>query len=81
MGAERIIDVRREASSRWWIFLITGVAWIWLSVVVLQFDLRSVSAIGVLAGDFVARTMDTRMLTRVAGAAFIAIGLWTFATA
>lgn len=50
MGAERIIDVRREASSRWWIFLITGVAWIWLSVVVLQFDLRSVSAIGVLAG-------------------------------
>src|SRR5689334_4148191 len=39
------------------------------------------SAIGVLAGDVVARTIDTRMLSRVAGAAFIAIGIWTLARA
>ena len=34
-------------------------------------------AIGVLAGDVVARSIDTRLLTRIAGAAFIVIGLWT----
>ena len=39
------------------------------------------SAIGVLAGDLVSRTVDTRTLTRFAGAAFVAIGIWTFARA
>jgi len=39
------------------------------------------SAIGVLAGDVVARTMDTRLLTRIAGVAFIAIGALTLARA
>ena len=35
------------------------------------------SGIGVLAGDFVASHVDVRTLSRVAGVAFIAIGLWT----
>jgi putative Ca2+/H+ antiporter (TMEM165/GDT1 family) len=39
------------------------------------------AAIGVLAGDVVARYVDVRMLTRVAGVAFVAIGLWTFVRA
>ncbi|HPF25096.1 MAG TPA: TMEM165/GDT1 family protein [Steroidobacteraceae bacterium] len=39
------------------------------------------SAIGVLAGAWVARYIDTRYLTMIAGAGFIAIGLWTLWTA
>ena len=34
-------------------------------------------AIGVLAGSFVAQHLDTRLLTRSAGIAFILIGAWT----
>lgn len=39
------------------------------------------SGIGVLAGDLVSRTIDARTLSRVAGAGFIAIGIWTLARA
>lgn len=39
------------------------------------------SALGVLAGDLVARYVDGRTLARVAGVGFIAIGAWTLATA
>jgi len=39
------------------------------------------SAIGVMAGDFVSRAVDPRTLSRVAGAGFIAIGVWTLASA
>ena len=36
------------------------------------------AAIGVLAGDVVSRYVDVRVLTRIAGAAFVVIGVWTF---
>jgi putative Ca2+/H+ antiporter (TMEM165/GDT1 family) len=39
------------------------------------------AAIGVMAGDLVARYLDVRTLTRVAGVAFVAIGIWTFVKA
>jgi putative Ca2+/H+ antiporter (TMEM165/GDT1 family) len=35
----------------------------------------------VLAGEFISAHVDMRTLTRVAGAAFIAIGIWTFVEA
>ena len=35
------------------------------------------SAIGVLAGGWVAKYVDTRYLTLIAGVGFIAIGVWT----
>jgi putative Ca2+/H+ antiporter (TMEM165/GDT1 family) len=34
-----------------------------------------------LAGDLVARYVDVRVLTKVAGGAFIAIGVWTIVKA
>jgi uncharacterized membrane protein HdeD (DUF308 family) len=43
-------ELRWEMSKRWWLFLITGTLWILFSLMVLQFDLRSVGAIGYLAG-------------------------------
>jgi uncharacterized membrane protein HdeD (DUF308 family) len=45
-----IREFRREMAERWWLFLITGTLWILFSLMVLQFDLRSVTAIGLLAG-------------------------------
>jgi len=39
------------------------------------------SALGVLAGDLVARYVDGRTLSRVAGVGFIAIGAWTLVKA
>ena len=39
------------------------------------------SGIGVLAGDLVSRTMDPRTLTRIAGALFVVVGVWTIAQA
>lgn len=39
------------------------------------------SLIGVVAGSFVAEHVDERLLARLAGAAFVAVGLWTIARA
>lgn len=39
------------------------------------------SAIGVLAGGFIAEHVDERILRYVAGAGFIAIGVWTLVRA
>ncbi len=39
------------------------------------------SAIGVLAGSLVSRHISTKVLSWIAGAGFIAIGIWTIARA
>jgi uncharacterized membrane protein HdeD (DUF308 family) len=41
---------REEASDLWWVFLITGIIWLWASIVVLRFDNRSITAVGVILG-------------------------------
>jgi putative Ca2+/H+ antiporter (TMEM165/GDT1 family) len=56
----------RSPGARWTVFAASAVA------------LVLASAIGVLAGDLVARSIDASTLQRVAGIAFVAIGLWTF---
>jgi len=38
------------AASAWWLYLITGGAWLLFSVIVFRFDYRSVSAIAILFG-------------------------------
>ena len=39
-----------EATGLWWLWLITGAAWIIVSIVVLQFDQASVKTVGVIIG-------------------------------
>jgi uncharacterized membrane protein HdeD (DUF308 family) len=34
----------------WWLFLVTGVAWLLVSLIVLRFDVTSIAAVGVLLG-------------------------------
>jgi uncharacterized membrane protein HdeD (DUF308 family) len=41
---------REETSDYWWLFLITGIIWLWASIVVLRFDNRSITAVGVIIG-------------------------------
>jgi uncharacterized membrane protein HdeD (DUF308 family) len=40
----------REMAGYWWLALVAGIAWIVVSVVILQFDSASVTTIGVLVG-------------------------------
>ena len=42
--------VREEASGLWWVFLVIGIIWLWASLVVLRFDNRSITAVGVIMG-------------------------------
>lgn len=40
----------REATGYWWLWLLAGIAWIVISLVILQFDSASVTTVGVLIG-------------------------------
>lgn len=37
-------------SRRWWVFLLIGFAWLIIGAIVLRFDIRSVTTIGLLLG-------------------------------
>jgi putative Ca2+/H+ antiporter (TMEM165/GDT1 family) len=49
----------------------------WLIFAASSAALICAAALGVLAGGWVSRHVDTRMLSIVAGVGFIAIGAWT----
>ncbi len=40
----------KEATSFWWVFLVTGIFWLGVSIFVLQFDTTSITLISVLTG-------------------------------
>ena len=53
------MSVRARASVMpWWLFPVTGIAWLLISPIVLRFDVTSIAAVGVLLG----------VIFRVAGA-------------
>jgi len=43
-------EAAREITSVWWLWLVTGVAWIIASIVILQFNTASIATIGVIVG-------------------------------
>lgn len=55
----------RNPNARWLVFVSAA------SALVLA------CAIGVLAGGFLAQHVNTRLLARIAGVAFVVIGVWT----
>lgn len=59
----------RSPGDRWTVFFAAALA------------LVAACAIGVVAGDFVSRYLDARTLSRVAGVAFIVVGIWTIVKA
>src|SRR4051794_21605208 len=40
----------RAATRWWWVFIVTGAIWFMASLVVLRFDTRSVTTIGIIIG-------------------------------
>lgn len=40
----------RDVAKYWWLWLVTGIAWVVAALVVLQFDHRSITTVGVIIG-------------------------------
>jgi uncharacterized membrane protein HdeD (DUF308 family) len=51
---ESSVDAAREAVGQlarfWWLWLVAGIAWVIIALVVLQFDQASITTVGVLVG-------------------------------
>ena len=43
-------EATREATGYWWLSLVSGIAWLVIALVILQFDSASVTTVGVLIG-------------------------------
>jgi uncharacterized membrane protein HdeD (DUF308 family) len=41
---------RGASMMPWWLFLVTGIAWLLISLIVLRFDITSISTVGILLG-------------------------------
>lgn len=52
MAQQAGVDARADAAMAppWWLFLITGIAWFLIALIVLRFRLSSITAVGVLLG-------------------------------
>jgi uncharacterized membrane protein HdeD (DUF308 family) len=63
-------EATREITGYWWTWLVAGIAWIVISLVILQFDAASVTTVSVLLGlMFALAGIQTFALTAVPGAA------------
>jgi uncharacterized membrane protein HdeD (DUF308 family) len=43
-------EVLTEAAGKWWLFLLSGIAWLVFSLIIFRFDITSVTSIGILFG-------------------------------
>ena len=80
-----------EAAKAWWLFLITGTAWFIISLVVLRFNDRSITTVGVILGivfivgafnEFMMLGADNggwKVLHGILGVLFVLAGIWAFA--
>jgi uncharacterized membrane protein HdeD (DUF308 family) len=85
-------EAAEQATARWWVFILSGVAWLFVSLIVFRFDYASVVAVGTLfgfiaifAGMFevaiAASSMNGwRILRFILGVLYIAIGVISFFT-
>jgi uncharacterized membrane protein HdeD (DUF308 family) len=72
-------DPFRQAANLWWLWLILGVFWIVVALVVLQFDQASITTVGVLIGImFLVAGVQNFIFGSLAGGAMQWI-LWIFA--
>lgn len=79
-----------EAARYWWILLITGIAWVLLSIIIFRFDWASVSSISILFGcvllaagaseflSIAGATRGWKIAHGVLGAVFVVIGVIAF---
>ena len=63
-------EATREATGYWWLWLVAGIAWIVVALVILQFDSASITTVGVLVGlMFALASIQSFALTAVGGGA------------
>jgi uncharacterized membrane protein HdeD (DUF308 family) len=77
-------------SRAWWVFLVSGILWLLVALVVLRFDATSLAAVGTLLGvillmagvnEFVVvglRNVGWRWLHALMGVLFVTGGIWAF---
>jgi uncharacterized membrane protein HdeD (DUF308 family) len=83
-------EVLREAAGRWWIFLVTGIAWLVFSLVIFRFDITSVTTIGIVFGvvaimaglnELMAIAVSTtgwKIAHGILGVIYIVVGIFAF---
>ena len=81
-------EVLEEAAGRWWVFLLSGIAWLVFSLLVFQWDFTTVYAISILFGcialaaalnEFMLVAMSTtgwKIVHAILGVLFVIAGLW-----
>jgi uncharacterized membrane protein HdeD (DUF308 family) len=81
-----------QLSSRWWVFLLSGFAWLIIAVIVLRFSIASVATIGLLLGAVFLFSAVTQfglaalrgggwaVLRALLGVLFIGGAIWAFVT-
>lgn len=81
-------EVLSDAAGRWWLFLLSGIAWLVFSLVIFRFDINSVTSVGILFGivaimagvnEFMAVSVSTtgwKIARGLLGAIFIVIGVF-----
>ncbi len=65
MHGGRVGTIER-AGARWWLFLVTGIAWLVAALIVLRFDITSVATVGVLLGVVLGLATVTEIIAAVA---------------
>jgi uncharacterized membrane protein HdeD (DUF308 family) len=43
-------EASKKATSYWWVWIVAGIAWTAVSIIILQFDQASVTTVGILVG-------------------------------
>src|SRR5215471_17136607 len=81
-------EVLEETAGRWWIFLLSGIAWLVFSLIIFQWNYTTVYAISFLFGvialaaamnEFVLIMVSTtgwKIVHGILGALFIIAGVW-----
>ena len=81
-------EVLEEAADRWWLFLLTGIAWLVLALLVFQWNYTTVYAVSFLFGfmalfagvnEFFAITVSTsgwKIVHGILGVLFVLAGIW-----
>ena len=70
-------EVVAEFGRAWWIFLVTGILWFLVSIIILRFDYTSVSAISILFGvvAIVGIAADEGAIASDVGASLVGAGM------
>jgi uncharacterized membrane protein HdeD (DUF308 family) len=83
-------ELAESASRFWWLYLVTGILWLWVTLIVLRLDLDTVYAVSILFGfvaigaginEFFAMGASTRgwkIAHCILGVLFIAAGIVAF---